>query len=538
MALLTVSQRLAIGLCAALIAASLLWLMQWSTTPDMVPVFEHEFAYDKIAAAETALSTGHVAYQTRGRRIFVQARDRDSALRILYETETVPDEGGLDVETLIANANPFQPESDKEFARNVALGNRLAQIIATSDLVERASVVIEPTTKRRVGYKAEVPKASVTLFLASGKEMNPQMVRGFALMVSHAVAGLEPHFVAVIDGRTMRPYTLPGPGEADAFGFLDEVRKHEKHLQEKVALTLAYIPSVIANVSVELDNTRSKTERQVFEKPQPKSEDSKVSETSAAQTPSESGVNANLGMGLTAGGPGQSSTTEDSKTEFFEPNLRERTTEEKIAPARRRVTASILVPRSWIVSVYQYANPTAKNPTEDELKDVRSIELQKVGEAVAKAILADVSDVKVDTYHDLDVEGKPMAATYAAAFEPPAPDTLTLVKSYAPQIGLGSLALLSLIMLMRVVRRSSALLNVQEESPPQEEREPGEETDLYVAGGPVGRAALSSGFLEGQELSEDELRYQEINEQVSNLVENDPATAADLVKRWISESND
>ena len=40
--LLTLSQRLAMGLSAALIVVSLLWLMQWSTTPDLVPLVNYE----------------------------------------------------------------------------------------------------------------------------------------------------------------------------------------------------------------------------------------------------------------------------------------------------------------------------------------------------------------------------------------------------------------------------------------------------------------------------------------------------------------
>ena len=66
MSVLTVSQRLAIGLCAALIAGSLLWLLQWSTTPELVPLVTTELSYDDVTAAEQALNAGGVFYETVG----------------------------------------------------------------------------------------------------------------------------------------------------------------------------------------------------------------------------------------------------------------------------------------------------------------------------------------------------------------------------------------------------------------------------------------------------------------------------------------
>ena len=54
LSVLTVSQRLAVGLCAALVAGSLLWLLQWSTSPEMVPLVTHDFSYEQLDAAEQA----------------------------------------------------------------------------------------------------------------------------------------------------------------------------------------------------------------------------------------------------------------------------------------------------------------------------------------------------------------------------------------------------------------------------------------------------------------------------------------------------
>ena len=63
LSVLTVSQRLAIGLCAALVAGSLLWLLQWSTTPELVPLITQEFTFDELEAAEQSLSSNGIRYE-------------------------------------------------------------------------------------------------------------------------------------------------------------------------------------------------------------------------------------------------------------------------------------------------------------------------------------------------------------------------------------------------------------------------------------------------------------------------------------------
>ena len=83
LSVLTVSQRVAIGLCAALIAGSLLWLMQWSVTPEMAPISSHDFDLGELTAAEDALTDKGIPFSTRGARILVHPQDRYRAVRVL-----------------------------------------------------------------------------------------------------------------------------------------------------------------------------------------------------------------------------------------------------------------------------------------------------------------------------------------------------------------------------------------------------------------------------------------------------------------------
>ncbi|RJP30595.1 MAG: hypothetical protein C4547_16600 [Phycisphaerales bacterium] len=542
LALLTLSQRVAIALCAALIATSLLWLLQWSTAPVMAPVFDSEYPTDQVAEAEEALKSAGVAFEVRGARLFVRAEDRYNATRILYEQDAAPADSRLTLEDLILTSSPFKPESDKVFERKVAWQNELGRIIGSSPLVEKANVMLNPTTQRRIGHKTDVPTASVFVTLRGAAELNQQMVHGIAATVSRSVSGLEIHNVDVVNAATMKSHRVPAPDEADAAGFLEEIRKHEDYLQKKVEQVLTYIPGSIVNVSVALDNSRSMTLKQVYDKPQVKLEDSKSEESGTASAPAEPGVNTNLGMGLSGAGEGESNRSEDSKTEFFNPNLTEKTTIEQIAPARRRVTAAVMVPRSWLVRVFKRANPDVADPTDDQLADTRTVQLASIEASVAKVILAESdavgNDVSVDVYPDLDDQGRPFAASMLAAAERTPTDTaISMARDYGGQIGLTALALVSLLMMMRVVKKTTHLVGAAAAGTAEEDDD--EDADghavLRVGGGPVGKAARTGGFLQGQELTETDLRYTELSQQVSELVDGDPQAAAELVSAWIKE---
>jgi len=66
--------------------------------------------------------------------------------------------------------------------------------------------------------------------------------------------------------------------------------------------------------------------------------------------------------------------------------------------------------------------------------------------------------------------------------------------------------------------------------------EAGIDPEIFVAGSPVGEAQVTEGLLVGREVDENAVRAQQVVEQVSQLIEDDPDTAAALVKRWVESS--
>jgi flagellar biosynthesis/type III secretory pathway M-ring protein FliF/YscJ len=542
LSVLTVSQRVAVGLCAAMIAGSLLWLLQWSTAPELVPVVNYEFTYDELDAAEEALSGKGLTYDIRGSRVYVRPADRHNALRLLYSGQALPDGSLFDMEAVVTDPNPFISPEARRTAETYAKGNELAKIIATYPFVRKASVMLNEKMRRRIGARADVPTASVAVTLSSSTELTMKMVDGFAKLVAGAVAGLQPHNVYVTDSRTGHSFNVPHPDDALSLDYLDLVKKHEAHLLRKIMDRLAYIPGVKAQLSVELESSKSVKQTNTYDDPQPKMESSETSETSSGSEPTEPGVQANLGQAVTAGGAGRANASEKSEVENYEPRLTETETIEQLPFATRRVTATVSVPRSFVVGVFAAKYPDKPEPKDDdpEFVAVRNEQVDRVAKSVERIVMAkDSKDVEVDVYPDMEWSSEggvwSRAPGHVAALQDGGEilDMIGPLRTYGPQLGLSALALMSFVLMMRVVRRSSGLIGKRRladvEVRPDLENEP----VLATGGAAIGKAEASESVLTAKEVDEATMRFEELGAEVARMVEDDPEATANLIRRWI-----
>ncbi len=559
---LGVSQRIAIGLCAALIAGSMFWLLQWSASPEMVPVLNHNFSLEELSTAEESLRASGVAFQVVGTRILVRASDRYTALRLLHSGGALPDGSLLDMATVITDGNPFQSPEAREYAQNYAKGNELAKILSTYPAVQKAAVLINPVSRRRLGGAADVPTASVTVTLAPGKEMTHEMVEAFAKLISGAVAGLQPFNVTVVDGRTIRSYSVPRPEEAAGHEHFRIVQRLEERLLEKIRTKLSDIPGVLASVTVELDTSKRVKQINKHESPQPKTETKASTEQTAGDGAAEPGVQANVGQAISAAAAGQHHTTEESTVENFEPKVRETETVEQ-GPSVKKVTATVGIPRSFLVGVFRAKNPDVQEVQDDDARfiAVREEQVARVKSSVERIVMAKTpADVTVDVYPDVAWgEGGPAWQSVPAGVDPLRTaqvglmnEWTALLRGYGPTAGLGLLAILSLGLMLRVVRRSNddegtrgrrdegtkasrhgdtaARRHGVSEFPERQE-----EPVLASGPAPIGQAAAPEGLLVGKEVDEATLRYQELSKEVSKLIGSDPESAAQMLRQWIEQ---
>lgn len=536
---LSTSQRIAIGLCGALLVLSVFWLIQWSSSIEYVPLAGRSLTYEELDAAEVALHDAGIPYKLRGRTILVRSDDRDSVPRVLHSSNVISQADLMDMESLARDSNPFRAPKEREFNEIYAKGNTIARIIETSDVVESARVLINPATKRRIGGPNSVPTATVSVKLSPGRDMTTAVVESLARQVAGAVSGLEVYSVYITDARTGRSYSVPHPDDADYAGYLAKYKDHERHLLSKILERFsADIPGLRASVSVDLDLNRTSRTTHRWDSPQPKTESRSETQSGSSPTPAEPGVHANTGTALTAGGGAQTSSTTDETTEYFPVQPTEVETVESRAPVVRSATATVGVPRSYIVSLFRLKNPDAESPSDSDIAAEQKAELSRITAGVARIIGQPTEAVKVDVYPDLEFAATgtswsqvPGGIGGMEADEGQLTAATDLLDAYGAPFGLGFLALVSLFMMSRIIRKSEALIPDHLPDSPDAEGV----GVLNVPGATVGEAVTSEGYLTGHEVDDETLRQQQLSEEVSRMVEEDPASAADLIGRWIEE---
>ena len=531
LSVMTRSQQLAIGLCAVIIMGSLLWLTQWSTTPQLEPLVDQPMTAEELNTAVTQLKGMRAVYKEIGDRIYVKPQARRRLYRELQAAGALPQDTSLGFENLLKEQSPFQPESVNRRNFLIALQNELAAVIAEEPAVAAATVFINDAAQRKLGARPSlVPSASINATTTRGGQIDQAKVVGMANLVSAAVAGLEPHRVKVmINGR---PRPVPGPEDEISFGLLEEKKKNERHLEDKIHAQLAYIPGVKVAVAVELETTRKHVETREYTEAEVKSEQSTVEESSFGTPAGEAGVNPNTGTALTSAAEGQSTNKDESRSEYFEPMIAMVERSEQIPLTVKKATASINIPRSFFVSLFLAENPDVSTPTNDDLKPLIDVEKSRVKALVQKVLHADDPDVvEVDWFPDLapDTHGAfAESPLYAGTNRQEAEGTVAALTSYGPQVGLVALALFSLLMMVRLVRKSSRAIDVLL----PEMRRGAKEVEESR---PLENADLTEGYLVGQEVDEDTLKYRNLSEQVSRMVDEDPETAAELVRRWMGQ---
>ncbi|MCP4592552.1 MAG: hypothetical protein GY842_17605, partial [bacterium] len=498
--------------------------------------------FDQMDAAEEALQAAGINFSRTGRRLLVREKDKYSAVRVLNSSDTLPEDFEFGFAKLLEDDSTFKPSSVLEHQRKVALGYELAKVIASSPVVEHAFVLVQQQNRRSIGQLRVVPSASVKITMRGGHTVTGTIVEGCAKLVSTAVAGLSPHNVTVFDTKTLKAHKVPNPDEALASGLLDERKKYEKYLQERVLGQLSYIRGVLAAVSVELDGAQARTESFSYAEGEVKSEETKTSRSGKTSNSGEPGVNPNVGAALGGGGGGVQSETEDARTENYEPKLRERRVQDTPAFALKRATAAISIPRSHVAGVLTARNPDLKDvrDTDREFINARDEVLAGVRDAVMIILQAkNEADVQVDIYHDSEPgEGLLAAMPGGEGGGAPTVTTTEMFKAYLPQLGMGGLALLSLTMMMMMVRKTSrsAHISTPTAEDPTDEFSMAPDGMLTVSGGPVGQAEPTEGFLVGQEVDEATLQHSQLDEQVARLVDDDPEGVADLLRRWVEQS--
>jgi flagellar biosynthesis/type III secretory pathway M-ring protein FliF/YscJ len=564
------SQRIALLMGGALVAISLIWLVQWAASPEMVPLLDQDLQPEELAQVRSGLELMGEPCEVRGNRVLVRAAaHRQAMIAHLQQQEKLPANTSTAFANLVRQSDPWISMEESQRRWTFALQQTLEQVLRQFSGVKTANVFLNLSAQGKSFSRTPPPSsASVTLTMKHDGEVPRSLALAAARLVSGAVAGLPPHNVEVVDAATGR-VALDWDVEQDAASQLERrLAKEELRYAQKIRQQVPD-PKALVSVQVELNPTASNVQTEQPLKGVPRSERTMRQETTRGRPGELPGVQPNVGLAAGSGGSSETNSQETSETES-EVGLARKV--EATPPGEvEKVTAAISLSHSYLEGVFRRANPTAdpgaSGPDDAQIEDVFQRERTRLLSQVIQLVKPQIEEnVAISRYYDNTVEN--VVASAPGALN----DTVDLMKSYGPQAGLAVLAVVALGMMLRLARKSDVSdmfgleLGLPKEAieaakaaaadvsalasqpgryagPGRRSPGPAEASAVGTARGldaeltaPVENVAATEGMLVAQEVDPATVQTRKMLEQVGQMVESDPDVVSALVEQWVQRS--
>lgn len=540
---LTPSQKMLTAAMVAIMVMTLVWWGRYAGEPDMEPLLPQSISADELTRVEMELDAKGIKYTVAGDKLLVPADRKLEAVASLMYSHALPRNAKDGFDDVLKNINPFMSEKQTSQMWNRGKETTVSQIISQFPDVADARVLIDPMREVRIGGGIE-PSATVTITMRNGVKPSQQLVDAAADVVQGAQSSLPRNKIkVVIDGmpRRLRQENLDGGLYAEEQQ--ESIQRAEMHFEDKIKNQLSYIPGLMVSVSVSLNTTREDVHQTTYDPKNSLSKETEIqNKTSESSGPAgaggEPGIAANTGLSVTGAPPAPTAsaaptnTTEENTTKLQNFVAGSEIHRETPAGDTKPVAAAVRVPLSYFAMIYTREHPDAKDPTEAQMRALIDVQLPKIKSDVKMCTtITDPAQIAVETY----VDPTPVMAV---------PQTVTagvtanlLTGNHVKDAVLGLLAVVSLFMVSSMVRKGAPpTLLIPAGSSAPSSSPPGKPapTMLEVGADVAGEVGAGGGMLDGMELDDDMVRTQQMLEQVSSLVKENPDSAATLVKRWLN----
>ena len=545
---LTSSQRLAIALLLVLMGVAIVWMAQVSSQRLMVPLLNQPFTEDEMARIMQKLDQWQVRYEQKGDRIMVPKARQSELLTKLSWEELLPNDTSVGWSYLLEDTDIWTPESVRKSKEKIILQGELARSIEEFPGVEKAKVFINKGDERRLNNVTPVASAAVFIESAAGGSGTRRLAATIAGFVSAANNRMKRQDVKVaIDG-----VIVPVAAEGDELSsdYLDEKAKFEQYYRDKIFAVLP-MKDALVQVDAKLQNTKTHEQTNTIA---PVDEGSLVvttDETSREETSEdidqqqEPGYTANVSEPFNAAGTSQSHSSEDATAKrTVLPGSTTITKETPMGGIREDLTASVSIPLAYFEALGK--RDTEEELTPELLKTIIDRELPGLKEAVMLAIGLAGSEyedhVVVGTYWAGGVVPQntgPAGPNAGNAAEASAAAGIAgMATRYGKHIAISALAMISMFMVLRMVRKAGATTDMTETEAVTlmaDGKRPPSALSIEESNVPEGEDA--GGLLAGLELEEGAVRSQQMLQQIRDMVQESPEAAATLVGKWVGENN-
>lgn len=542
---LTVAGKLNLVLLAAFVVICSWLVVRWSAEQTMVPLLNQSFSEVELQQIVQKLDSWQEEYAIKGDRIIVPQSRQKTLLAKLAYAEVLPQDTSTGWSSLLEDSDIWTPDSVRENKKKIILQKMLALSIAEWPGLAKAEVFINEGSQRRLNNITPAASASVTIQMQDGKTATRKLASAIASLVSGSVNRLKRENVKVIaDGSLI---TVKPEGEGFSSDYLEQKRQWEELLRKKILNALP-VKNALVVVDVILQNTKKQVRKTEVAPDGEGSliatiEQTSMSEESDSSEPGqEPGIMANVTTDEpAAAGTKQSQTAEDStkrsqvvagSTETFE--------ETGIGGIMKEdLTATVSIPLAYFEGIAKRQAGQDAEPTAEMINTITDKELTKLRLAVRGAIGLTAENygdqVVVDTYWAGGIAADKAAMPGQSDIGQSAGALSNITGRYGKQIAISSLALISLVMVLMMVRKASTPVEINDKNAqmmmgkrPIDALSPDE---LDMADG-----EMSGGVLSGIELDESAVRSQQVLQQIKDMVNESPEVAAKLVGNWIKET--
>jgi flagellar M-ring protein FliF len=516
---MTPGSRLMAGLLAVVVLLSLGCLFtHQATSPDADLMHGVATSAGQTQKMIAALAEANLnGYEVRGASIYVPHGQEAVYMGALAKAKALPPDFGAAQREAANGGSWTEIGSQRERDRmRIAKQDDLALEICKRPGIESASVHLD--MDKPSGFQEKVLTALASVKPAGAGQLDKAQVLAIRHLVAGAIAGLKPENVTVAD--------LNGPTWCG-----NPEDTYELDLKAKILNALAFIPNVTVALSVELDREqiRSRQSKLALDAAGNRSNNAAAGHlynngAQAGQTP-PSDQRSNVATvidALLGGSPGKEPTTEPNASTGSRVQVEKETI---AAPISARV--SVGVPASYYRKVWQNRNPSQSGeapriPEQSALDQICAEATTTIQKLVVPLLPrtdgpTNATDlVTVTTLSDIEI----------ATQERPAPDFQQAALKWLAQswstLSMIGLALISLFVLRSMVRSDPA--TVTRPTKAVSAAVDNDATDVKRA--EARRAHRPKRF---------DAASPSFREELSAIVEDDPETAANVLRSWIGQ---
>ena len=556
---LNLTERLLIAMCVAFVIISSIWLGSFASQKEMVPLLDQKISEDQVRLIVNKLNFWNMddEYELKGDQIMVPKTQRWKIFYKLSEAEAIPVDISVGFEKLLEDDNVFTSDASRKDKIMVIKQMEMARVIEQWQGVDKATVIINPGTERRLINITPESSAAVAIE-SNGRLSSPKKTaKAIAHFVAGAVNRLKKEQVSVIiDGANVSIAAGEGQFDSDVF---EAQAKLEKHYYTKVYDVVKRISSqAIVQVDLKLDRSRKTEETSkvldegqgtyIYDKNKKTVEDN----STQSEQNKEPGLVANASSTGGAGGSSSQTTSEmnDVEKEAIPGHLR--TTVETPGgdiPLESR-TALVMLPRSYFESVAK-ASLGLDAVTVQQVNDFATTEIDRIKQMILPALgLTDpvkyANNVTVDYFWGEEVtsalasaggDGAGVVAGGLGGDQQAASFTVAgILSQYGKHIAVSVFAFFAIIMALMMVRKAVGPPEIVIEEDEAEEMVGRDPLDAFGLEDANLDDEEGKGLLNGMELGEEAVRSQQILEQLRGMVGENPEQVANLLGKWIRSS--